>query len=445
MKKLFILILLFFLIPNLSLAGQQGTILAQRVSSSGTIIGSPITVSPGQIGHVQSQARISFFNDRFLVVWQEFNGTDLDVKAVRISIDGTIIDNIPLDIASGTRTQSLPDVDADSSGWMVVWSAFDDTDLFPSLFACRVDYDGTLHSPLQFGDTRYISDQPVIGFAPRIAWSPDQGKFLVVFSSIPYYGAPRITQVILSSTPSVSYAASDGIVISKSSETYYDVAYDPGGTWTYTISGDSTNEWDRNSGTQVAVTVNSSGVYPSEVCIGSFNLLNEAYTACHTGYLDDSSSKVAGGEYAWNGNAIASDSEYTIAVWSRYHVGGGPNPNQDLYNSDLYAARVDGYDPVESVKGTPISTTSSSEEYPSIAGNKLGNLLLVYTKTTSGSSEIIGKILTVDEAGITSGSEIQLRGDTTGKRRSHSDVAYGSSGEVNEFLVVWTEGWWGTL
>ena len=67
---------------------------------------------------------VSDSNGTFLVVWQQFNGTDYDVKGVRVNSSGTILDASGISI-SGSQfyNQALPDVcyDAVNQRFVVVW------------------------------------------------------------------------------------------------------------------------------------------------------------------------------------------------------------------------------------------------------------------------------------------------------------------------------------
>ena len=87
-------------------------VVAARISADGKLLDEkPIDLGLGN-GGLQEHPRVAFCAGVFLVVWQEFNGTDMDVLGVRVAPDGKVLDTRPIAIAVGPRTQVLPDVTA---------------------------------------------------------------------------------------------------------------------------------------------------------------------------------------------------------------------------------------------------------------------------------------------------------------------------------------------
>lgn len=430
MRLLLVGILLFC--STLSWAG-EGRIYAQRVSASGAAIGSPIVISNSAPGTTQSRPNVSFYNDRYLVVWQQWNGTDLDVKGARLSMDGAVLDTTPINIHSGPRNQSLPDVAGDTLGWMTVWSAFDGISVTPSVFAGRVDYDGTVQStPIKFGVDPYASGLARVGYYPRIAWHPAEGKHLVTFTGLSSTAGTATWSARLTTAP-VATVGTQLLYHATSSDVRHPVAAMPGGGWTMTSIGTLPGAWGTYS-IAAAIHIEPTGLLDTEGYVSNGSNLG---SIVNPNLLDNNL-------HPWGGTDVATDANHVIGVWTRYSVGGPQNLS--IISGDLYAARIDQWNPVEDIGGTLVSGGSASECWPSLAGNGAGSLLLVYDKQVDGSTEIASRVLTVDVTGIASSAETILRTDATGKRRSQSAVAYGDNGAGSTgYLVVWTEGWWGAL
>lgn len=441
MKKLIVII--FILFASQVWAG-EGRIYAQRMSAAGATVGTPIVINSGTTGHTQSQPEVAFYDDRFLVVWQEWNGTDLDIKGARIEMDGTVLDSTPIDIASTSRTDALPDVASDPTGWVVVWHGFEGTSDFPSLYARRVNYNGS-----QGTTSGPFGDDADYGSQPRIAWSFDEGKFAIVYHSFDNSGSSHKQRIYVNTltTSLVDTPDTDYITAQTHGTDLYEIAAMPGGKWTYILSGIPPTTYSAKPG-QAAINIDSDGGINASGYLVSGNEITDGASKA-TDFID----YYTGNPYSWGTQALEPDatSGYIIGVWSRYHKGTGSfGAPSTLYDSDLYAGRINDYDLIESMGGTTISATADvNETNPALAGDGAGNLLLTYDKETDGSTEIIGKILT-ESSGLSAGSEITIRTDTTGTRRSHSAVAYGDDGGGADatnplFMVVWTEGWWGTL
>ena len=176
-------------------------IYAALVGADGSVLtkGFEVTASAAS---VQENPRVAYFKGTFLVVWQDFrNGTDNDVYAVRISTDGKVLDETPIAIATGARTQAMPDVDADDEGFMVVYHGFKSTDMFPHVFAVRVRTDGSVRTPVALAN----------GADPRIAWNGT--SHFVVFTGLhTVYVAPETKWLRIDSDANVLSQAGKGFI-----------------------------------------------------------------------------------------------------------------------------------------------------------------------------------------------------------------------------------------
>jgi len=431
MKWLVVACLIILAVPSYA---AESRIYAQRVQVNGAVLGSPFIVYNSARGP-QSEPQVDFYDDRFLVIWNEWNGTDLDVKAARIEMDGTVIDTTPLAIGTGARTQAMPDVATDSAGWMTVWQGWPDDDVFPSLYARRVNYDGTLGTPVLFGNPLGV------GCDPKIAWDSVTGKHLVTFIGMGW-GYRDLGQYfrwsLLTTTPTVQLI-DDRVYSIPTGVDRYSPSMMPGGSWSIVMHAGPKDYWGRSGSTASVFSIepdgtrNAGGYFTGSANRVGFNDVSQPDLLDHTALY--------GPLGIYGGVASATDATRVIGVWTRYDVGGAHGLS--ISDGDLFAARINDYDPDEAMGGTAVSATADvSETYPSLAGDGAGNLLLVYNKETDGSTEIASRILTVNGSGITPEDEVIIRTDTAGSRRSHSAVAYGDDGD-GVFLVVWTEGWWG--
>jgi hypothetical protein len=143
--------------------GGSSRIFVARVGLDGKLLDSKgIEIAPCKTG-VQENPRVAFFNNTFLVAWQDMrNKKDCDILGARISPDGKVLDKQPIAIAASPRTQAIPDIAADNKGFMVVWHGFEGKEIYPKIFTARVSPNGSPGKPIAI-----VNDSA----APRIAWN----------------------------------------------------------------------------------------------------------------------------------------------------------------------------------------------------------------------------------------------------------------------------------
>lgn len=420
---------------ELATAGNS-RIYAARVDAQGKPMDASVwtEIAPSATG-VQGNPNVAYYEGTFLVVWHDLrNGRDFDVLGVRLSKDGQVLDPSPLRIGTGERTQSMPDVTADDRGFMVVWGGFEGSELFPHVFAARVDVDGTV------GEASAIAS----GASPQIVWSTGAGMHFVLYSS----GADgnmsqtknwllldNEKKVLEGSTPS-SFVWAGG-----NAPNHYSVCSIQQSTqgWTFVTDHQSGNHWNRSIGVQRAINILPDGSIASDSPTYVTKTYIERYEPTPGGgalnWLDYHLNLTK--QWPYGGSALAPDGEYCVAVWGRYHLGG--MTGNSLYNSDLYAGRVDRWRPVEE-SPVPIATSGETERNPALAGDGNGRLVVVYEKFVGGTQVIVTRPLTVTTQ-IEVGPEVVLMG-SSGKRRGFPAIAY-APGEPGVYLVVWQEGWHG--
>jgi hypothetical protein len=120
---------------------------ASRVSPEGALLGE-ILLSGGPTA--QSAPAVDFDGDQFFVAWQDarndLQGSDTDIYATRVSVQGDVIDPAGIAVASTPAAEMVPDVAFDGSQHVLAWfedrgtSTIGDGDIR----GARVGTDGTL-------------------------------------------------------------------------------------------------------------------------------------------------------------------------------------------------------------------------------------------------------------------------------------------------------------
>jgi len=105
------------------------SIRAARIRVFGGVVRvlDPAAILVSNSGNSQKRPRVAFGGGVFLVVWQElFDGTDYDIRGVRVTPDGQILDPEGISIAKGALNQVTPDVTYDGTNkkFFVVWADF---------------------------------------------------------------------------------------------------------------------------------------------------------------------------------------------------------------------------------------------------------------------------------------------------------------------------------
>jgi hypothetical protein len=96
---------------------------ASRVSPQGVLLGQTV-ISGGPAA--QSAPAVDFDGDQFFVVWQDarndsLDGSDTDIYATRVSIEGEVIDPDGIAVATSPSPEMVPDVAFDGSHHVVAW------------------------------------------------------------------------------------------------------------------------------------------------------------------------------------------------------------------------------------------------------------------------------------------------------------------------------------
>jgi len=104
---------------------QHADVLAVRIDVNGRVLDrQPIVV--GNAGASQERPQVAFSGGTFLVVWHDLrNGRDWDVYAARVSPDGRVRERNGFLVAGGAGNQASPVLAPAGSGFLVVWQHYD--------------------------------------------------------------------------------------------------------------------------------------------------------------------------------------------------------------------------------------------------------------------------------------------------------------------------------
>ncbi len=409
-------------------SNRDGRIKAAIIKSDGTLLNTSFAVSSIASG-VQTQPKVAYVSGTYLVVWAELSGNDWNVLGVRVADDGTILDTTPIQIDVKSRTQTMPDVAADDSGFMVTWSGFECKEQYPNIYASRVPLIGII-DPVY---PKIIAT----GASPEIAWNETADTFLVVYGSGLNTFAKYEGWVMINSSAKVlpDSAAYPFFYSSRAQKSFSVSALpDSGGLpqgWTFMTDHDQNYNFFVD-GIYRAFTVLPDGSYDTGMsglnAPWMYNYQGLGIPSWFVDYEGDTPTQWPKGK-----SALAADTDYAIAVWGRFARSGF-----EMYNSDLYIGRLDKFDLVEA---TPVTLANSNdgERNPSIAGDGSGDLVVVYEKLLDGERQIASASIDVTTSVTVNSENILVSGSDLW--RGYPDITYNSADD--EYLMVWQEGFHG--
>ncbi|HEY0405154.1 MAG TPA: hypothetical protein VGC89_05470, partial [Pyrinomonadaceae bacterium] len=133
-------------------SGSLDDIYAARLDASGNVLDTlPIIVSEAQYN--QEQPKVGWNGQNWLVAWQsqvQNNPNYTEIRAARVSPDGTVLDAVPLIITSPLSGNAVTPATVISDGlnWIVMWETFNRSDgIARSVFVARVSPAGVVLDP----------------------------------------------------------------------------------------------------------------------------------------------------------------------------------------------------------------------------------------------------------------------------------------------------------
>lgn len=150
---------------------------AGRVTSDGTVLdsGGGVTV----IGSSTDEARpaVAWNGTHFAVAWEDGRGTDLGIYVRRLDTSAAIVDSTEIDVSSGTNDRMAPAIAANGSGFYVAWHCCEVWET-ENVRGTRLAADGSVLDDVPTG--RLISTSPSVQWDVDVARSASQ--YLVVWS-----------------------------------------------------------------------------------------------------------------------------------------------------------------------------------------------------------------------------------------------------------------------
>jgi len=141
-------------------------IFCARVSPDGTVLDeNGFLIYPDSVSQITPT--IVSNDNKFLVVWTEYDGSGCSIKAMRVSTDGSVSDSIPIIISQGSSSKYSPDVSFDGSNYMVIWDDARLTGTEYDEWAARITPDGILVDT----NSIPIDTSPGYQFTPSISFN----------------------------------------------------------------------------------------------------------------------------------------------------------------------------------------------------------------------------------------------------------------------------------
>jgi len=380
--------------------GGDFDIYGSRVSAAGVVLdsdGIPIcTVAGGEYF-----PKVAANGSDFLAVWEDDRNAGsgfVDIYGARISAAGSVLDRGGFPIGTGSADRHTPAVAAGLTDYLVVW--LDQRNLGTTgldIYGARVTTAGGVTDPNGFAIDTAPNDQttPVLAFNGSqflVAWTDARN---MATTDLDVYAA------LVSTAATVSPPA--GFVVSTGASDEEAPATASNGSNHLVVWQDS-----RNSPTTGAdlygVRVSTTGV-----------VLDPNAIAISTAPADQVSPNVA------------TDGTNYLVVWEDYR-------NAGTTGVDIYGTRVTGDGAVQDPTGIPISTATSDQLAPAVAGGTSGYLVAWQdgrNLATSG-SDIYGSRVTSAGAVLDGGG---LAICTANAAQYSAAVAF----DGKKYLVVWSD------
>jgi hypothetical protein len=382
-------------------------VFGQRVAVGGAPSGDPVRVTIGLPTNVQHEPAVAWNGTDYLVVWQDDREGDWDVRGVRVSAEGEVLDpdGVALFVAENDQTQACAAFDGQT--WRIVWEDARGGDGAHDLYGLRVGDDGL---PIGDGDPVVIDAanqaDPAIacdGTNCLIAWIDDRSGNEDVYARLIARDGTPVGSAVAACAEGSDQAE---VAVAFDGTNYLLAWQDPrGGAGNADVYAQQVSASGGLVGANFAVSTAAGAQHRPAVAFAE-NVVLVAWDQAEGLYAQRvaKSRALLGANFAVSTGAgdqsdpaIAYDGMYFVVAWVSEIDGRG----------DLYAARVDSDGTVMEPDGLAITAETTDVLAPAVASGGGGAMLAVYSRADldegHGSERVRGRAFTlwtcVDEDG----------------------------------------------
>jgi hypothetical protein len=429
-------VLVLVLFAGLALGVQDaGAAPADSVGSAFHIGTDPVI---GSAMENQFNAAVGSDGTDYLVVWDDQRCTsDFDIYGARVAADGTVLDEVGLDLCTAVEDQEEPAIAFDGTNYLVVWT--DGRSGSSDIYGSRVAADGQVLDPDGFVISTAVSAQlnPSVAFgdtAYLVTWTDWRDGNANIYAArvaldgtvIDASGIAVCDSAAGQEYPAVSSDGSDWLVVWHDSRSGQADIYgarvavdgsvlDPGGI---VVSASITDELNADitfNGTNYLV------VWDDEPGATSRDVYAARLTPVGT-VLDSAGIAVCTVANQQELASASSDGSNYMVTWIDFRGGG---------TWDAYGARVDAAGNVIDVGGLPICTDPSQQYALDLAFNGT-NWLVAWHDSRNGPKDIYGTRVATDGSGV---DPAAFPISTAAAHQSQPELAF----DGGNYLAVWHE------
>ncbi len=153
-------------------------VFGARVAQNGALL-DPAGLGLARGGNAETVPAVGFDGTNYLVAWADNrNAASLDIYAVRLAADGTVLDPAGITVATAPGEQTLPAISADKSNWLVVWQ--DGRNGTLDVYGARLSPQGVVLDPsgIGIGVAALAQAAPAVAFGGTnhmVVWQDTRG------------------------------------------------------------------------------------------------------------------------------------------------------------------------------------------------------------------------------------------------------------------------------
>ena len=132
-------------------------IYATRIDPGGTVL-DPAGIAVSRYASQEYAPAVAFSGSNFLTVWHDSRNSHKDIYGIRVGTDGTVLDLRQIPISTAAGSQSNPAMASDGTNYLAVWHEWR-TDSVNDIFAVRVALDGAVLDSLGIAISTAAKDQ----------------------------------------------------------------------------------------------------------------------------------------------------------------------------------------------------------------------------------------------------------------------------------------------